>query len=115
MFALSCTFRSLRVILVFLLLYLLQEQGVHAGELSLARRFRPDPITVSLHTLQTRSPADNTTFGAGLNAVSFSSDKQCVLCHFFVVQTSIERRQVLFYHNQSRKFQLSCQLGYSFC
>lgn len=37
-----------------------------------------DLINIPIHTLQARSPADNTTFGAGLTTVALSSDRQCV-------------------------------------
>jgi len=45
---------------------------------SLFSRTRLDPVTLSIHTLETRSPADNTTFGAGLTSVALSVNKQCV-------------------------------------
>jgi hypothetical protein len=40
-----------------------------------------DPISLPIHVLENvkRSPADNTTFGAGLGFVGLSADRQCVL------------------------------------
>ncbi len=46
--------------------------------ISLFSRTRLDPVTLSIHTLETRSPADNTTFGAGLTSAALSENKQCV-------------------------------------
>ena len=39
-----------------------------------------DPIRLPIHVLENlkRSPADNTTFGAGLDLVELSIDRQCV-------------------------------------
>ena len=41
-------------------------------------RAQLDPISLSIHSLDRRSPGDNTTFGAGLSWVTTSTDKQCV-------------------------------------
>lgn len=43
-----------------------------------------DPISLPIHVLENskRSPADNTTFGAGLDSVGLSADRQCVLILF---------------------------------
>src|SRR5258708_37445127 len=40
-----------------------------------------DPISLPIHVLENlkRSPADNTTFGAGIGVVGLSTDRQCVL------------------------------------
>lgn len=40
-----------------------------------------DPISLPIHVLENlkRSPADNTTFGAGLSLIGFSTDRQCVV------------------------------------
>ncbi|KAF9477924.1 acid protease [Pholiota conissans] len=39
-------------------------------------RARSDPVTLPIHTLHARSPADNTTFGGGLSSVTLTSDRQ---------------------------------------
>jgi len=41
----------------------------------LPRTPHPDPITVPIHALQGRSPADNTTLGVGLSTVAMTSDR----------------------------------------
>lgn len=41
----------------------------------LPRTSRPDPITIPIHLLQARSPADNTTLGVGLSLVSMTKDR----------------------------------------
>ncbi|CAA7266854.1 unnamed protein product [Cyclocybe aegerita] len=40
------------------------------------RRARPDPMNIPIRVLKRRSPADNTTFGAGVSQLSFASDRQ---------------------------------------
>jgi len=68
---------------LWLLLLFFHVDEILAVELShparlLPRNFRPDPITIPIHVLQARSPADNTTFGVGLSAVSMTGDRTCV-------------------------------------
>ncbi|KAF8968111.1 aspartic peptidase A1 [Flammula alnicola] len=64
----------------FVLVFLLHAAGAAAEGASdgarLLARARSDPLNVPIQTLQARSPADNTTFGAGLSTVSLSSDRE---------------------------------------
>ena len=50
------------------------------SSLRLLPRTLLEAVTLPIHTLQTRSPADNTTLGAGLSTVTLSSDRECVFC-----------------------------------
>lgn len=50
------------------------------SSLRLLPRTLLDAVTLPIHTLQARSPADNTTLGAGLSTVTLSSDRECVFC-----------------------------------
>lgn len=73
---------SLRILLllVALLLQAVSTVAYHADSLEgrVVPRSRANPINIPIHTLQARSPADNRTFGASLNALSLASDKQWV-------------------------------------
>lgn len=67
---------------------LLQVAVAHASTGGLGAHILPrapsDSINIPIHTIQSRSPADNTTFGASLSSLSLTSDKQyvvpCSLC-----------------------------------
>src|SRR5258708_16522023 len=52
----------------------------------LSRTSRPDPITIPIHELQARSPADNATLGVGLSAVSMTGDRSCVPKSFLLLR-----------------------------
>ena len=50
---------------------------------------RLDPIGLVIHSLEQRSPADNTSFGAGLGRVALSGDRQYV-CLIFFLQSKVQ-------------------------
>ena len=68
------------VLLVSVLLLPAMEAVAQTGpsSLRLLPRTLLDAVTLPIHTLQARSPADNTTVGAGLSAVTLSADRECV-------------------------------------
>ncbi|KJA26326.1 hypothetical protein HYPSUDRAFT_64051 [Hypholoma sublateritium FD-334 SS-4] len=66
------------VLLAFVLLLKATEAVAQTGpsSLRLLPRTLLDAVTLPIHTLQARSPADNTTVGAGLSAVTLSADRE---------------------------------------
>lgn len=70
------------VLLAFVLLFPATEAAAQTGpsSLRLLPRTLLDAVTLPIHTLQARSPADKTTVGAGLSTVTLSSDRECVFC-----------------------------------
>jgi hypothetical protein len=68
--------------LCFLLLFPVLDEvsalGLDHPNRLLPRTSRPDPITIPIHALQGRSPADNSTLGIGLSTVAMASDRMCV-------------------------------------
>lgn len=81
--------------------------------ISLYARTRPDPVSLSIHTLETRSPADNTTFGAGISTVALSENRQLVYFYSLLcwkLQSSI---QIVLYSYPSWWNQFSSCLGHS--
>ncbi|KDR76212.1 hypothetical protein GALMADRAFT_247475 [Galerina marginata CBS 339.88] len=68
------------VVVHVLLLHVIVTAALDSSAGGLGRRLVPRSsvglLSIPIHTLQARSPADNTTFGAGLDAVSLTSDRQ---------------------------------------
>lgn len=72
---------------------------------------RLDPIGLVIHSLEQRSPADNTSFGAGFSRVALSGDRQYVLSSFLLWQNAIQistMQNILYGHPSWRGVLPSC-------
>lgn len=120
---LRCLLSPLGSLLVTFLLFL-QSADVVAEEvgpssLLLLPRGLIDSVTlpVQRQTLQSRSPANNSTFGGGFSTLTLTNDRQCV-SHLYSTSLCVLMVfcwQVIFHGHQGRPFQFPSGFGHRLC
>jgi hypothetical protein len=77
----GCLVRCILLVVATTLLQLASYVSASGQATIVSPRALLDPISLPIYVLENfkRSPADNTTFGAGLGFVGLSTDRQCIL------------------------------------